>query len=116
MHRVPTIQIKMKSDGRIRIIDESAFDPADHEHVGATARAAFDREAAKATLDAAGVKYAKNVGDAKLAELVAALDAPKALSVRAMPDGFIIVNAAGEQQGETFKTEEDAKLMLEMLG
>ena len=76
MHRVPTVTIKEKDSGRVRIIDLSAFDAEVHESVSApiAEEDGFDRQAAMSKLTEADVKFAKNTTNAKLKELVALLE------------------------------------------
>lgn len=113
---VPTIMVKRKDDNFVCLINLSDFNPELHDAVGAETETSFDREAAKKALDERGIKYAKNVSNEKLQELLDLSANPKTMGIVEIEGKFIIVNAAGEQQGEeAFEKKEDAELMLEML-
>lgn len=111
---LPTITVKQKADGRVRIINLSDFNPEIHENQ--TEQTSYDREAAKAFLKEKGVEFAKNISDKKLQELVESVNDPKAFGVVEVSGRFVIVDASGNQQGEeTFSTAEDAELMIKLL-
>lgn len=108
MQRVPVVKVKEKESGRVRIIDESAFDEKVH-----TVYKDFDSEMVKSKLDVLGVKYAKNIKDDKLQEL---FDKQPMLNVIGKEDKFIIVNKDGVQQGQDiYDTFESANSMIELL-
>lgn len=67
----PTMKIKEKKDGRVRIINMSDYDEKLHE-VFNEAPSKDEREELKEALDAKGVKYAKNASTEKLKELLEA--------------------------------------------
>jgi glutaredoxin len=107
---VPTITIKDKQEGHVRLINESDFDSALHEKIDAVEQ--FDTASAKAFLDSKGVTYAKNAGAKKLAELV---EEVKALKIVEKDGKFVIVNGLDEEQGQPFNTKEEADSMLQLL-
>lgn len=101
-------------NGQALIINECDYNKAKHTVFGKE-KDSFSRKSLTDFLDKKEVKYAKNISDKKLKQLV---DETKAASLSVVEkDGkFIIVNGEGIQTGEEVYTSlEDAETMVTLL-
>jgi len=125
MNTTPTVTIKGQN-GDPLIINLEDYDAKAHTIIGTTQTPdapKFDREAAKAKLKEAGVKFAGNAKNELLKKLVADLgatppEAPveKTFAVEPKDDKFVIVDGEGVQIGEdTYDTVEDANTMVSLV-
>jgi hypothetical protein len=127
---LPTIKVKFKESGHEAMINATDFDAKIHQKLDDSAEApatAVTADSSGGTLSKAQimerlkelkVDFKATQSKAELEALLTEAEKPKKakLSVEAKGDKFIIVNDAGEQQGDEFATAEEAQGMLVILG